>query len=72
MGWSYDFRTKKRAGKRALRECKEGLRHTWSCRKIAWVRNGCLALAVRWNDNGTIARYKWGVGRNKALRTSAR
>lgn len=65
VGWSYDFRTKKRAGKRALRECKKASDAPWSCRKIAWVRNGCLALAVRWNSNGTIARYKWGVARNK-------
>ena len=44
------------------RACKKASDTPWSCRKIAWVRNGCPALAVRWNDNGTIARYKWGVG----------
>jgi hypothetical protein len=66
VGWSYDFSTKRKAGKRALKECRKASDTPWSCRKVAWVRNGCLALAVRWNDNGTIARYKWGVGRNKA------
>lgn len=65
VGWSYDYRTKRRAGKKALRECRKASDTSWSCKKIAWVRNGCLALAVRWNSNGTIARYEWGVGRNK-------
>ncbi|MEZ5186928.1 MAG: DUF4189 domain-containing protein [Candidatus Nanopelagicales bacterium] len=65
VGWSYNFKTKRKAGKRALRECKDASDTPWSCKKIAWVRNGCLALAVRWNSNGTIARYAWGLGRNK-------
>ncbi|HRY11044.1 MAG: DUF4189 domain-containing protein [Actinobacteria bacterium] len=66
VGWSYDYRTKAKAGRAALRECKKASATPWSCRKIVWVRNGCVALAVRWNDNGTIARYAWGVARNKA------
>ncbi len=66
VGWSYDYGTKATAGKAALRECKKASTVPWSCRKIVWVRNGCVALAVRWNDNGTIGRYAWGVASNKA------
>jgi len=66
VGWSYDYRTKRKAGKAALRECKKASETPWSCRKIVWVRNGCVALAVRWNDNGTIARYRWAVAMKKS------
>ncbi|MCU0278446.1 MAG: DUF4189 domain-containing protein [Candidatus Nanopelagicales bacterium] len=66
VGWSYDYRSKAAAGKAALRECKQSSTVPWSCRKIVWVRNGCVALAVRWNDNGTIGSYAWGVASNKA------
>jgi Domain of unknown function (DUF4189) len=66
VGWSYDCGSKAAAGKAVLRECKRASTVPWSCLKIVWVRDGCGALAVRWNDNGTIGCYAWGVESNKA------
>lgn len=57
VGWSYDYRTRRGAIKRAKRECRQASDYPWRCRKVGWVRNGCLALAVRWNGSGGIARW---------------
>jgi hypothetical protein len=63
-GWSYDYKTKRKALKRAQRECKKFSDFPSSCRKIAWVRNGCLAVAVLWNGS-MVADYGWGIARSK-------
>lgn len=64
VGWSYDYGTKRAALRRAYRECKSRSDYPWTCEKIAWVRNGCLALAVRWNG-GYVARYGWAARSTK-------
>lgn len=65
VGWSYDFRTKKRAFKVAMRECRKASSYPWSCRKVAWVRNWCIGLAVLWDADNNIAYYDYGAGRTK-------
>lgn len=64
VGWSYDYSTKRSALNRAQRECKSASNFPSSCHKIAWVRNGCLALAVRWNGSN-IAHWGWGSASSK-------
>lgn len=64
VGWSYDYATKWQALRRAQNECKSKSNYPWSCQKIAWVRNGCLAVAVRWNGSD-IERYGWAVRETK-------
>lgn len=56
VGWSYDYRTKRGAIKRAKRECRKASNYPWTCKKVGWVRNGCLALAVR-TSGGSVARW---------------
>ena len=64
VGWSNGYSTKWQALRRAQNECKSTSDYPWTCRKIAWVRNGWLALAVRWDGNN-IERYGWAVGSTK-------
>lgn len=64
VGWSYDFGTKRAAFRRAMNECIAASDYPWTCEKIAWVRNGCLAVAVQW-DGDYISYYGWGVARTK-------
>lgn len=64
VGWSYDYPTKRLAGKWAQYECKSSSDYPWTCKKIAWVRNGCLALAVRY-DGIYVDVYGWGTARTK-------
>ncbi len=63
-GWSYNYKTKRKAFKRAQKECKKSSDFPSSCRKIAWVRNGCLAVAVLWNGS-MVADTGWGIARSK-------
>lgn len=63
-GWSYNYKTKRKALTRAQKECKKASDFPGSCRKIAWVRNGCLAVAVLWNGS-MVADYGWGLARSK-------
>ena len=64
VGWSYDYGTKRQAFRRAVRECKSASDYPWTCKKIAWVKNGCLAVAVRWDGN-YVDRYGWGAASTK-------
>lgn len=64
VGWSYDYSTRRAAFRRAMNECRASSDYPWSCERIAWVRNGCLAVAVRW-DGDFIDYYGWGVARTK-------
>jgi len=64
VGWSYDYSTKRFAFKRAMRACKNASDYPWTCKKIAWVKNGCLAVAVRWDGN-YVDRYGWGAAATK-------
>lgn len=71
VGYSYDYRTKRAALRALYRKCRSASSYPGSCRKIVWVRNGCAALAVRWQGSN-IARYGWGVARTRraAYRTA--
>jgi hypothetical protein len=64
VGWSYDYPNKWLAGKRAKNECKQSSDYPWTCKKIAWVRDGCLALAVRY-DGMFVDVYGWGTASTK-------
>lgn len=49
-GYSYDFNTRRAAERAALQYCRDaGGRQ---CKSVAWVGNGCGALAVGRNDWG--------------------
>ena len=41
-------------------ECRRASDYPKTCQKVASVRNGCLAVAVRW-DGDFISRYGWAV-----------
>ena len=63
-GRSWNYKTKRKALNRAQKECKRYSDFPSSCRKLAWVRNGCLAVAVSWNGS-MVADYGWGIARSK-------
>lgn len=56
-GGSWGQPTKKRAKRRAKRECPG------RCRVVVWVRNGCAAVVF------ARSRYFWGIARNRARAT---
>jgi hypothetical protein len=63
--YSYDFRTKRKAKRVALRKCKRASDYPGTCRTVVWVRNGCAAVAVLRRSNGSVDKYGWGIGRTK-------
>lgn len=69
-GWSKNYSSKRAALRVAQKECKNASSTPSSCRKIAWVANGCLSVAVRWNGNN-VARYGWAYRRSKSAATFA-
>ena len=64
-GGSYDYVTKRKAIKRAQRECKKRSNYPGTCERAVWVRNGCAALSVKLNSDGFVTRYGWAVNRYK-------
>lgn len=72
-GRSWNYRKKSRAGKRAMWQCRQASDYPKTCEKVAWVRNGCLAVAVRWNGD-FINRYGWAArsSKKKAYRAAKR
>lgn len=73
-GYSYDYPTRAGAQRRAHRGCTNKSRYPGYCRKVVWVRNGCAAVVVKWNANGSIRRYNWGVAytRKRAVKLAHR
>lgn len=74
-GWAYDYRTKARALRASLRACKRHSNYPGSCRKIVWVRNGCAAVAAKWDPSTHfITRISWGIGftKRKAIHRAKR
>lgn len=70
-GWAYDYRTRHRAVRASLHNCKIRSNYPGSCRKIVWVRNGCAAVAAKWSPTtGFITRVSWGIAytKRKAIR----
>lgn len=63
-GRAWGYRTKKKAGKWAMWECRRSSDYPKTCQKVAWVRNGCLGVAVRWNGD-FIDRYGWAARSTK-------
>ncbi|WP_183094804.1 DUF4189 domain-containing protein [Nocardioides stalactiti] len=61
VGWANDKRAKDTAINVAHRSCKTrseaGEGYPGQCEKAGWVRNGCMALAVRILD-GTLAEWR--------------
>jgi hypothetical protein len=55
-GKSRGYRTIKGAKRRAHRECRQVTRRP--CYDMGWVRNACMAVAVRRGPNGLIVRAK--------------
>jgi hypothetical protein len=57
-GKSSGYRTARGAKARAHRECRQAVRHRRPCYSMGWVRNACMAVAVRRGPNGLIVRAK--------------
>lgn len=58
-GYAYDYSNADAAISASQYKCKAGTSYTSRCRPLVWVRNGCAAVSVRWNSDGTVAR--WGA-----------
>ncbi|HKY90580.1 MAG TPA: DUF4189 domain-containing protein [Nevskiaceae bacterium] len=60
-GYSWDYPTRAEAQARAFDEC-QAASPLDGCRDIAWVKNGCAAVAVRSTANTSLRRIAWGIG----------
>lgn len=71
VGYSYDYSTKTKALNAAQKACKRASRRDSTCRKIVWVRNGCAAVAIKWNGR-QVTRYGWAVrdSKNAAIKAA--
>lgn len=65
-GYSYDYRNKKGAKKRAMNGCKNSSHYPQYCRSLGWVRNGCLSVAIKTRSDGWITQWASGWGANRA------
>lgn len=72
--YSYNYRTKRRALRAAQRRCKRRSNYPGHCHKIVWVRNGCAAVAVRYDRYHRIREVGWGVAyrKRRAIRKAKR
>lgn len=64
IGGFYDSRTRSHAQKMAQTRCKQ---YSWSsyCRSVVWVRNGCAAIAVKYDSKNRPVRYASAHGLHK-------
>lgn len=65
-GNSWDYNSKRAAFAASQRACKRYSDYPARCQKIVWVRNGCAAVSVKYNRDGFVSRYKWGIGGSRA------
>lgn len=64
VGYSYDYGSASKALSVAQAKCKKATPYDSTCHKIAWVRNGCLALSLKWSGANPV-RYGWAVRSSK-------
>lgn len=64
VGYYYDARTRSGAEKMALARCKNYQSGSY-CRKVVWVRNGCAAIAVKYDSKNRPVRYASAYGNQK-------
>ncbi len=64
FGFSFNYPTREAAEERAITECEIRAEGN-SCRNIAWVRNGCAAVALRRRSDGKATRIVWAVAKTK-------
>jgi Domain of unknown function (DUF4189) len=65
IGLANDKRTKRRALNAAVANCKKKSAHDGACKRTAWVKNGCGALALKKKADGSW-RQGYGVAFNLA------
>jgi hypothetical protein len=65
VGWAYNYAHKWRAKRAALRSCHSRTAYPRTCHGKGWVRNGCLALAIKKRPNNTVARAASGIASTK-------
>lgn len=65
IGLANDKRTKRGALRAAVANCKKKSAHDASCKRTAWVKNGCGALALKKKADGSW-RQGYGVAFNLA------
>lgn len=65
IGIANDKRSKGAALKAAVKSCKKKSSNKNGCKRTAWVRNGCGALALKAKANGSY-KQAWGVAFNLA------
>lgn len=65
-GGAYNYRTKAKAKGVAMRGCKRNSNYPGKCRSMGWVRNGCMAVAIKTNSSGWITAWASGYARNRA------
>lgn len=63
-GYAYDYRTKRGAKARAMRGCKAKSNYPQYCRSMGWVRNGCMAVAIKTRADGWITQWASGWAGN--------
>ncbi|UMG93835.1 DUF4189 domain-containing protein [Nocardioides sp. TF02-7] len=59
--------TRKGAIQRAHKRCKSLSNYPGQCRKLGWVRNGCMAVAIKTNSQGWITSWATGYANRKAV-----
>lgn len=65
FGYTYDYSSKSKAIAAAQKNCKKASNDPATCTKVAWVRNGCLSVAIRW-DGYNVTRYGWAFASSKS------
>lgn len=72
-GYSYDYRTRKRAQNVAVAKCRQRSNYPGTCRIAGWMRNACGAVAVKYDSRGFVSRYKYGwAGTKQGAKNAAR
>jgi hypothetical protein len=71
FGYSYDFATKRAALDAAQQRCRQRSEYPGTCTKIGWIRNACGAVAVKYDRQGFVSRYKFGWGGTKRAAIAA-
>jgi hypothetical protein len=61
VGFGYLFPRRAGAEARALQECRQRSSSPANCRVIAWVGDGCVAVARALRSDGTVSQVTWGI-----------
>lgn len=74
VGFGYLFSDRTGAEARALQECRRRSSAPADCQVIAWVGDGCVAVARALRSDGSVSQVTWGIGAtcNSAQATALR